>query len=209
MPTDTFPITSDADDGDCNRNYTDWATVIGGGGNFVVGDTADATVAKSLFAGDYYVNVTFLRFDTSSIPAGATIDSATLKLYATDKGDPDGVSYAADYYDFGGEPSVAADWEASSAGGCISGFTAASISTGVVNSIALTGLSGIMRSGETNGQGNTGITGIRITQANLTQPTGDNFITFAAREHATAQEPRLDVTYTVPATGASVSWIKA
>lgn len=184
MPTDTFAITADANDGDGNKTGPVWANIATYG--FNVGDGATATAFKSLFAGNYYVGCVFLRFDTSALPDDASISSASLKLYVTDKADPDAITYSADYYDFGGEASVDADWEQSSSGNCIASIDPDSLTTSTVNTIALTTLTGISVSG---------VTGIRIAPTNTTEPTGDNYIECAAYDHA-QQEPRLEVTYT-------------
>lgn len=192
MPTDTFAITANGNDGAGRRIAASWANVTIGTYSDDPFGTSITSVSKS-FVGDYYVLNAFLRFDTSSIDDAATITGANLKLYVDGKDAPDGASadYAADFYDFGGSPSTSADWELTSAGDAVATITAGGLTAGVVNTIPLTGLTGISK---------TGFTGIRIApKSSAVAPTGDNFIDFAALEHTTGQEPRLEVTYTLAA----------
>lgn len=200
MPTDTFPIAADADNGYGRELGVSWP--VSSGDTFADAPFGTDIVSMARHAnGGFYVMNGYLRFDTSSIPDTAVISAAALKMHVLDAASPDaGSTLAFDYYDFGGAPSVVADWELSSSGDAVSAFTISSLSIGSVNTIAITTLTGINVSG---------FTGFRFAPAQTTQPTGDNFADFASRQHATAQEPRLEVTYTVPATGASVAWIRA
>ena len=190
MPTVTFAIAIDNDDGTGYRGGgAVWANI--GTATFTAEETTNLVASKTLFGGNYYVDNAYMRFDTSSIPDGAVITSARLILYIDSNNtfDDDGLSFAADFYDFGGEPSVAGDWEQTSSGDAISSFTTASLTTNAVNNLNLTGLSGINK---------TGYTGVRIAPVNTTAPTGLNSIEIAAFE-AAQQEPRLEVTYTTTA----------
>lgn len=188
MPTDTFDIAVDADDGYGYKIGSDWGTLNSNPyTDEPFGDTICST-ARAASGPNFYIVCGFLRFDTSSIPDDATILSASLKLYCLNKGAPDGATFGADFYDFGGEPSVEADWETVSSGNAVSSISPGSLTTGAVNTIPLTGLTGLSK---------TGYTGIRIAPKESGQPTGDNFIDFASREHATGAAPQLEVTYAV------------
>lgn len=212
MPTDTFPIASDADDGSGSLDQSTWPPT---GGIFTNEDGTQMYAAAGAYISGgtvYYISTSLMRWDTSSIPASATISAANLLLYAiatTD--DSASFSVAGEYYDFGGEPTVAADISVISGTSIFTPFRINTVSIGAVRTIPLTDLTGIMRSGETNPQGNTGITGIRVSTNNPGAPTPivDNNVTFAALEHATLQEPRLEVTYTVPSSGVPIAWIRA
>jgi hypothetical protein len=189
MPTDTFSITLAADDGSGWKEAASWAGVSAG--TFEDGSSAfDDTILglqKQVVAGPTYrINLTFLRFDTSSLPEDATISAGNLLLYCTEFVSPEETLFAADYYDFGGEPPVDGDWEATSSGDCITSFDLADLTGASVNTIPLTGFSGINKSG---------YTGIRIAPANSNAPTVQNYALFASQEHA-QQEPRLELTYT-------------
>ena len=201
MPTDTFPIAVDTDDGTGYRGGgAVWENI--GTATFTAEETTNIVASKTLFGGNYYVDNAYMRFDTSSIPDGAVITSARLILYIDSNNtfNDDGISLAADFYDFGGEPSVSGDWEQSSSGDAISSFTIVSLTTNAINNISLTGLSGINK---------TGYTGIRIAPVDTTAPTGLNSIEIASFE-AAQQEPRLEVTYTTdtPAGEAGPTLIK-
>jgi hypothetical protein len=189
MPTDTFSIAAAADDGSGWKEAATWAGVPGA--TFVDGSAGfDDTILglqKQLIAGPMYrVNLAFLRFDTSTLPDDATVTAADLLLYVESFIANEATLFAADYYDFGGEPPVDADWELSSSGDCIASFDLASGVATSVNTIPLTGFSGISVSG---------MTGIRIAPANSVAPTVQNYWLVASQEHA-QQEPRLSVTYT-------------
>ena len=187
MPTDTFAITAEADDGTGYRTAGTWAGI--GSGTYTAEETTNLWISKTTNGSEFFVDNLFLRFGTSSIPDTATPTGANLLLYVVSKGaDDDSVQYSADFYDFGGEPSVAGDWEQTSSGDAILTLDPDALTTSAVNTIALTGLSGINLSG---------ITGIRIAPKTTTQPSfSTNNIEFAAFE-AAQQEPRLEVTYDV------------
>lgn len=187
MPTDTFAIASDADDGTGYRTAASWATI--GAGTFVSEETTNLWCSKTTNGTDFFVDETYLRFDTSSLTANAAISAANLLLHVVSKGaNANGITYGADYYDFGGEPSVAADWVLPSPANAITSWSPDSLTVGIVNTIALTGLSGISK---------TGITGLRLAPLDGAAPTSStNNIEFAASE-AAQQEPRLEVTYEI------------
>jgi hypothetical protein len=187
MPETTFPIAAAADDGSGWKEHTVWASIASG--TFEDGSSAfDDTILglqKQLVGATYRVNLTFLRFDTSSIPDDHTIVRADLQLFCTEKLVSETTLFAADYYDFGGEPPVDADWELTSSGNCIRSFSFADLVSAGVTNIRLSNLDGISR---------TGTTGIRIAPATSTAPTLQNYVLLASQEHA-SQEPRLVVTH--------------
>jgi hypothetical protein len=187
MPTTTFAIASDADDGGGYYTSSSWPA---NGGTWTTDDGASLWVTKTLSSGTYYNDVSFLRFNTSSIGSGATVTGATLDLYVISRSSANSASLLADYYDFGGEPSGSDDWVLTSSPAILS-KSVSSLTANAVNSITITDLSGI---------NTTGITGIRLTLSEIT-PTGTNNVRIAAYEHTTAQEPRLNVTYTISGGG--------
>lgn len=193
MPTSTFAISSDANDGWGRRvSTTGWGDIQTG----TYSDDPDTSVLalSKIFAGGttYSVSVTQLRFDMDSplsgsvIPLTATIVSGNLLIYCLDKSFGGDAEYAADFYDFAGSPSTSADWVNPSPGDAIATITRAAFTIGAVATFALTGLSGIVK---------TGFTGIRLAAKTATAPTLDDWIDLAPFT-AAEQEARLEVTYT-------------
>lgn len=186
MPTTTFSITADADDGSGYWEDTAWPPT---GGTFNTDDGASMFATRWVSA-TYVSEVAVMRFDTSSLTSGAVVSAATLKLYCEAAINANGYSVEGDYYDFGGEPTVAADWALTPSGTSIfTGIPTTSWTTSAVNNVTLTDLSGI---------NTTGYTGIRLIMVGAGTPTGQNFVQWATAESAN-QEPRLDVTYSAPA----------
>ena len=193
MPTDTFPIAAATDDGCGLWTSGSWPP------SFSADESDTELICSKALVGNYVEEISFMRWDTSTLPDDSTIDSANLQLYATSRNDTsDNYSLVGDYYDFGGEPVVAGDF-IETASPTI--FTAKDIGTftlSAVNTIALTDLTGISK---------TGTTGIRLTLSSGT-PAAENYIIFAAFEHA-QQEPRLEVTWTAAPAGTGLAWIRA
>jgi hypothetical protein len=210
VPTDTFSITADANNGTA---FWSRATYPPTTSTTTFGDesTDPSNVlftTNGFFAPNFIIEEGFLRFDTSTLNSAAVISAANLILYCTSKVDgADNKSFVADYYDFGGTPVVTGDGIEAASPSIIGSVDLGTITTAAVNTFALTDLTGIIKSGGTNGQGFAGITGIRMT-LNTGSPTVDNNVQFANLANAN-QEPRLEVTYTVPSTGANVAWIRA
>lgn len=193
MPTDTFGIATDADDGGGQRTANVWADIATG--TFAPDDGTPGSISKALFGGDFFVFNSYFRFNTSTLPDDATVTAAVLKIFipAGELADPDNIDYAGDFFDFGGEPSTSADWEQSSSGDAIATIDASSLTSGAVNNLSLTGLSGVSL---------TGITGLRLAPKTTAQPTGDNFVHIAKQEDTTpSRRPTLEVTYTEAGAG--------
>ena len=196
MPTANFDIASGTDDGRAFRQGTTYPPTT----TFTAADGADLSIDTNLFSTQYQLYNSFMRWDTSSL-AGNTVDSAILRLEVIDVQDLDGLSFAGDYYDFGGEPSVDGDMEATSDGSAFAPVTLASLSPGSKD-FTLLNVSSINTAG---------FTGIRIAPASgTTAPINnhDNFVDFIGFESVGA-EARLIVTYTAPSVGASLAWIRA
>lgn len=190
MPTDTFPIAADADDGAGYYFHTAWPP---SGGTFAAEDGIALLVAAKEESDFYYAEVVLLRWDTSSIPDTATITGANLKLYLVSKVTTLTRNLVGDYYDFGGSPTVAADWILTPSPSIFTAVDVATgLTTGAVNTIALTDLTGINVSG---------YTGVRLAiDGGDTGVEVQSKARFASREDTTNQEPRLEVTYTLATT---------
>lgn len=186
--TGTFQvyITSDADDGYGEREGS--LPPSGAWTNEPLGGTL-GKAQKVRYPTNYgYFGLTFLRFDTSNIPDDAVITGAELKLHVNSKIDDNGASVVADYYDFGGEPTVVGDYVETISSSIIASTTIASIVDDAVNTITLTDLTGISK---------TGYTGIRlgIGAVTLGADNDENWVEWALSEHATFPPPTLEVTY--------------
>ena len=200
MPTDTFPVAADANDG-----WGGWVAEQAGGGLWPPAGSPGSHFETDAGLGFpdilvlskreiYEAMITCLRFDTSTIPDTAVIASANLELYAVSR-DEFGNNYnmVGDYYDYGGSPLVAGDWIETASPSIFTAVDITGLTLSAVNTITLTDLTGINK---------TGFTGIRLTLSAGT-PTVANVMRFASREHATGQEPRLIVDYTTIGPGAS------
>lgn len=199
MPTDTFEIATGADDGECYIiENLPWPPTTGGTFN----QNSGLTTANITKIGDHnggtqgVAAATLLRWDTSSIPNDATITGANLILDVLDRltlETPE-LSVIADYYDFGGDTPVLADWtlQATPSVITVQAISGYPDSPGDIETVAFTDLSGISK---------TGYTGLRMTLDEAATPTQSNYIEIALFEHATRQAPRLEVTYTIAGTG--------
>lgn len=188
MPTDIFDIAVDGDDGRCEVTKTTWPV---SGGTFAdsPGGTLEVT-GRSFFTPNYTVPVIFLRFDTSSIPDAATVESADLLIRLDSISEANvGRSIMGDYYDWGGAPSTLADWTIGEEADAFE-VTYTTLGAPGNKTIPLSNVASISK---------TGYTGIRIKGNKLAAdaaPTGNNLVQFVMREHATQAAPQLSVTYT-------------
>jgi hypothetical protein len=187
MPTLNFDCT---DNNDGWGVYTDtvWPA---NGGTFTDGDTFDSTIILLSKRNTFEDGWGLMRWDTSSLPDGATITAADLILYAVSRSEFGGDNYGVvgDYYDFGGEPVVPADYIETASPSIFTVVDMGTFTLSATNTIPLTNLTGISK---------VGFTGIRLT-LNAGTPTQSNIMSFASSEHATGNTPRLSVTYTEPA----------
>jgi hypothetical protein len=143
--------------------------------------------AGPLFNG-YEVSVGLLRFDTSSLPDNAVVNSAVLRLYAQSRTSVDNRDLVAEWYPASNWPIDGADWTVTPSSTASAGLALRSLVTGAFNALPLTGLASIST---------TGSTGLRL-HVSGGQPTGENNASFAASEAGTATSAQLVVTYTLP-----------
>lgn len=157
------------------RHKDVWANIDTG--TFVDDETAEGTNSSRLKAKrswgpvDYYIDCAFLRFDTSSLDDALTITNASLSLWIESLGDIDDCLVIGDWYDFGGAPSVAADWVHEITNpNALAGADITALTVGAYHAFILQNFSYINR---------TGITGIRLSLQPLiadAAPSGDNGI---------------------------------
>jgi len=182
----TFTINSDADDGAGRRSNAVWANLLAGGAYTEMSNQPLLYLNKAT-TGTYFLGNVYFRFDTSGLPDDAEITAAVLKIYIQDALNKEAVLFAADYYDFGGEPSVAGDYVTSSPADAITTIDPSGFTIGVMESISLTSLTGISK---------TGFTGLRLAPKDTVAPTVDNYVGIAQYEHASNPPAQLVVTYT-------------
>ena len=144
------------------------------------------TVGRRFANTNYDVLVGLLRFDTSSIPDGATITSVKLRVYASAKTDSDDRGLVGEWYADANWPIDPTDYALSSAADALGGADLTGIVVGATNEFPLMNLGSLSK---------TGYTGLRL-HIDGGQPSGDNFLQIVAFDHATLPEPQLVVTYT-------------
>jgi hypothetical protein len=181
----TFSIAAAGDDGDLTSSgpqaggYPPSAALSVNTAGSVV------TAGRRLAFGDFEVMVPLLRFDTSALPDGATVTSATLKVYVTKKTDNDDRGLMAEWFDGSSWPIDAADYSLSSSGSALAGSDVTALTVGSVNSLALSGVAAVST---------TGWTALRMHLSGG-QPAGDNYVQMAAFGNANPVA-QLVVTYT-------------
>lgn len=180
MPTTVFSIATGADDSEGNSSEVTWPTQ---GHNYTSDDGLNQlSCSKTTGFGQ---EDPYMRWNTSSL-AGSVIVSAVLKIHIIGTPtNPDGYSLSGRWYDFGGAPCVAADWQETASPNILGSVSLSSFTADAVNTFTITDVSGISQSG---------FSGIHLTLSAGT-PTSASFFDCASFENATLQEPRLEVTW--------------
>jgi hypothetical protein len=181
----TVGLASGADDGEVDLSGAQSAGYPPSG-TATVYNGKTLTAARRLAFGSYGVYVPLLRFDTSGLPAGATVTSATLKLYVNKALSQDGRNLVAEWAPSAVWPLVSSDWTLNSTASALAGVPISSLPTGAVASFALTGLANVSA---------TGYTALRL-HVDGGQPSGDNYVQFAASEDTSVPAPQLVLTWT-------------
>jgi Calcineurin-like phosphoesterase len=160
--------------------------------------TADERIwaYRGLYSGTYYVDNGLMSWETApSIPDNATITSAKLVVDILSVDNANSLSLTADGYEWGPTPG-SEDFSHASQTGALSATPLSSFSVGDQVEIPL-------ENPNTWVDKNDGTwTELRfhVTQrASDAAPTGDNGLSFASWDHATADPPTLEVDYTLPA----------
>jgi hypothetical protein len=188
MPQTTFNVAASGDDGIVQRvgaSYppTGAYTVSTTGGDF------EGLALKSLVAGpEYRVLVGLVRWDTSSLPADATVTAASFRWWQVAKASADTRSLAAEWYAGSNWPIDEADWTSTVGTDAHAGTLINDFITNADNDIVLTNLSNVSK---------TGYTGLRLHVTGAT-PSGENYLAYSPFD-GTFTEPRLIVDYTVGA----------
>jgi thermitase len=181
--TVSFAIAAGGEDGGVSRtrapSYPPATPTVANTGGAVF------TAGRRFAYGGYDVFTGLLRFDTSAIPDGAMVTSATLRLYVTGKADADNRNLVGEWYSPSAWPIDAGDYALSSSESAFGGGDISRIGTNASNDFPLAGLGSISR---------TGLTALRL-HVDGGQPSGSNSVQIAGFENASAPEPRLIVTY--------------
>lgn len=182
-PTTTFNVAASADDGTAQRVENVYPPTAGAS---AADNDLAVRIDRTFSTPNYISRVGLIRWDTSSLPDDATIDSATLRLWAlaSTKQNANDRSVEAEWYD--AETITTADYSENSTADAHAGTTLASITQAADNDFALIGVSNVSK---------TGFTGVRLHISGGV-PSGSNTISFAAFDHTTFTEPRLIVDYT-------------
>jgi hypothetical protein len=187
MAVTTFSVAVSADDGAIvhydDSPPTDWPpTAVIEDWSIHVGLT-QMEVAKTDDASISAIQVSFARFLTSSLGSGAVVTDAVLKIWFDSLVNADGRNLVVEWYTPGAWPPVDADWS-ENVGTTAGSFPLSGLTDATVNSLTLTNPSNVNV---------TGYTSLRLGISGG-QPTGFNRIRIAQFDHATEQEPRLEVT---------------
>ena len=182
-PTTTFSITAGGNDGKTEDLTGDAAYANVACDTAATGVTQDTTL-RSFSGGLYNIADLHFRWDTSSLPDAAPITAASLRLWGVAKVDTNARNLVADWNDFGAGLTCA-DWVHDSLNDAITGVTIASLATGANNTLSLSNLSNLNR---------TGFTGIRL-HVDGGVPGGVNEFSIAMFDDPALDEPQLSVTY--------------
>ena len=181
--TVTFGESASGDDGDIR---------VGGSSYPPSGVPSVSTAGGTLTTGrrfvpwGYEVFTSLLRFDTSAIPDGATVTSATLRVYVTGKQNADNRGFVGEWYDAANWPIDAADWSLSSSGSALAATPLSGIATSATDDFSLQNVASVSK---------TGLTGLRF-HVDGGQPSGDNYVAVSSWDNTSLPKPQLVVTYT-------------
>lgn len=211
-----FPVSTANDDGGGYRNSATWAGIASGTFSDDPGNTVLWVSRTQPSSGNFFVDEAFIRVNTGAvIPANAVILWARLGIVVNqaDKSSGEDFDIAVEYYDFGGAPTVAADWDGNS--NRVSAiprfqhyysFVTARLGT-AVQYFPFNDLSGIKKSGEANAQGFSGYTGLRLKPSrpdggSSTPTVGNTQWNFRSIENSGGtQAPFIEIGWYVPSTG--------
>src|SRR5579884_2966408 len=185
----TVPVASGGDDGDVSVND------MGSGAGYPPVGTPAVWSNGSSFAvrragpvnGGYEVRTALLRFDTSTLPVGATITSASLRLTVSSVTSANGRNLVAEWVSGAAWPLDGTDYTATPSTSASMGVAIGSLSAGAVVSLPLQNLGSISTSGWTT---------IRL-HVDGGQPNGENNVFFKSYESGAPAQ--LIINYTTAA----------
>jgi hypothetical protein len=125
---------------------------------------------------DYAVYVGLLRWDTSSLPDGASVKQAWLRFHVVDAKDADVLQLTAGWYDWSSNGVAdVGDWTPTPETGALSGTNISDLTAGSWNVVPLSGFD--------QGVSTTGLSYLRLhisERPNDEAPTDQNYVTFSA-----------------------------
>lgn len=182
----TFSVALSADDGTVQASGPTGAGYPPGNAPAARTNATTIVAGRSNDLGNYTVSMAVLRFDTSAIPDGATVTSATLRVWVTARTDADGRNLVAEWYDPAAWPIDASDYAVTSSASALSGADLTAVLRNASNDFLLQGVSSVST---------TGFTALRVA-VDGGQPQRANSMELAAADSPSLPEPQLVVTYT-------------
>lgn len=184
MPTMTFNVAASGDDGVVDGSNATYPPATAG----TVSDTGiSVTVSRDFVSPNYRTRNGLIRWDTTTLPAGATITAATVRFTPSAKADANGRSLVAEWYSGSNWPIDTTDYAATAPGTPAASILLSSVVLNALTDLVFTDLSGINP---------TGYTGVRL-HISGDEPTGMNRVSLPTWDHTVAPEPQLIITYTV------------
>lgn len=194
MTLSTFAVAASGDDGTVAKT----AGVYPPTGSVTIATSDTSMNTQRLKSGaNYTVRPAIIAWDTSSLPDTNTISGATLDIVplSTNFNNADTRNLVGEWYAGYTGSIVAGDYTDTPASTAFS-IALSALTTDTINTITLT-------NPDTN-ISKTGVTALRL-HIDGGQPTGLNRVLIASFDHATQQEPRLNVTHAAAATNAHTS----
>lgn len=181
-PSTTFSVTAGADDL-YTRATQGVAWPITGNITLNNGLTT-VLVGRRYSGGGYYVENGLVRWDTSGVPDAISVSSALVRVRITAISNADNSNVTGDWHNW--YPAGTEDWVLESQSGAITAKAISSLTNSALNDLTVSDYAGI---------NTTGYTELRL-HVDGGQPTGNNYIIFAANEDSSLPEPQLIVEYT-------------
>jgi hypothetical protein len=189
---ETLTVYGDAGDGYIESSDAVYATAAAGN-NLTVSTSATGLLVGQFLTSSYYIHQSFIKFDTSSLPGGATIDHSD--LYFTVYGNHSNTDFTLQvkaYFTWGTLDT--SDWRTPTqltALTTTAGISTANFTTGELDLL----VGGVTKAGTTYYLLNSSL------NASGTAPTVDEYLEIRSADYAgTTSDPRLVVVYTAPVT---------
>lgn len=184
MPQVTFNIAASIDDQNVyRRQVATWPPT-----SAVLRDTAGGEnyLEKDYNAGrnDFSIQNGLFRWDTSSLPDGATVYTASLRMRVSVLANTDSKSVTAGWYTWDGVSDT--DYSQTAETNAISGVAVSSLTVGAYNTFPLSNLQNVST---------TGVTYLRLHLSDGAQPTGDNYVGYKTIDDVNFIPPQLIVDY--------------
>lgn len=200
------------DNGFIDSSSATYATARDGGGSFYVSSTDNPTMGYTTSAGQYFLDMAFVRFDTSSLGDTDTIDVVALAVYGTTSANLGGgeLFEARTGYTWSGGGVTSADWRTGAQFEALTLCATLSLATWSDSGYNTFVESGTTFRSNVNKTGQTEIT--LCTAKHRTTGTAPSDLSYGTFINATAsgttQDPKLTVTHTAAAGGGSAALLR-